>query len=162
MAKAPHSQCRGQGLIPGQGTRSQRPQLRVWCPNEDWRSQVPQLRPSEAKYIYILKGSDALLTENISEMLSVVFPMPLRGKGAPTVWTMALNQQKANGGDHEARKEDSRACPLSKGPKGPKRPPMACHISARTWKLRWERIAPRHKMCPLTKNGYLWGRLAKT
>ena len=39
-AKTPSSQCRGLGLIPGQGTRSHMPQQ---------RARVPQLRPYSAK-----------------------------------------------------------------------------------------------------------------
>jgi len=33
MAKTPHPQCRGLGSIPGQGTRSLMPQLRVHKPS---------------------------------------------------------------------------------------------------------------------------------
>ena len=38
VAKTPHSQCRGAGLIPGQGTRPHMPQLKIkdfMCCNQD-------------------------------------------------------------------------------------------------------------------------------
>ena len=41
-AKTPHSQYRGLGIIPGQGTRPHMPQLRV---------RMPQLRPNTTKYL---------------------------------------------------------------------------------------------------------------
>ena len=40
VAKTPRSQCRGPGLIPGQGTRSHLPQLRVPMP----QLRVPMLQ----------------------------------------------------------------------------------------------------------------------
>ena len=47
VAKIPHSQCRGPGYDPGQGTRSHMPQLRVPMPQLkrscmlQWRSNIP-------------------------------------------------------------------------------------------------------------------------
>ena len=42
---------RGPGSIPGQGTRSHRPQLNdAACPSEDRRSHMLQARPGAAKH----------------------------------------------------------------------------------------------------------------
>ena len=49
MGKTLNSQCRGLGSLPGEGTRSHMPQLRVLCHNKDQRSCVPQLKPGAAK-----------------------------------------------------------------------------------------------------------------
>ena len=57
VAETLHFQCRGPGLIPGQGTRPHMLQLKSlhattkdFTPHkEDWRSRVPQLRPGAAR-----------------------------------------------------------------------------------------------------------------
>ena len=49
-----HSQCRGPSSIPGQGTRSCMPQLRVHMPQvlhaatKTWQSQINELKPEQA------------------------------------------------------------------------------------------------------------------
>ena len=54
MAKTPHSQCRGPGWIPGQGTRSHMPQLKIiHAAMKTKRSCNLQLRPDAAIYRYI-------------------------------------------------------------------------------------------------------------
>ena len=49
VAKTLCSQCRGPGLIPGQGTRSCVPHWEFTCYNDDQRSGLLQLRPGTAK-----------------------------------------------------------------------------------------------------------------
>ena len=99
---------------------------------------------------------------NTPENLSVVFPKPLRDRIArPPASVMALNGQKANGAYHEGRRQDF-FCSTSSLEKFQRKPPIACHISARAWKLRGERAAGRLKMCHLwLKIDTYAGRIAK-
>ena len=73
VAKTPHSQCRGGlGSIPGQGTRSQVPQLRVHMPPLNILSTITKTRHSQ-----ICKNNWKKVAVEIgNQILNTLYPQP--------------------------------------------------------------------------------------
>ena len=72
VAKTPHSQCRGLGSIPGQGTRSQVPQLRVHMPPLNILSTITKTQHSQ-----ICKNNWKKVAVEIgNQILNTLYPQP--------------------------------------------------------------------------------------